>query len=291
MSAPRLSVVVPVHNEAQVLKELVERCAKSAESAFGGSFELIIVDDASDDRTPATLRELSNPRLRVLRLEHNAGQYRATRAGLRVAAGEWIAVLDGDLQDPPELIPELLAAARQGGPCVFAVKTGRAERVWFRLGQFCFHLVQSALGSAPAPRGSGSFCVMSRSVAENVAAVDLRHANLAAVAARVLKKMSARHSAVPYEKGSRYDGRSRVGAWGLVREALGSFFVSGALWRSLAVLSGFSLIAAAVLSPGGAGPLFFAFTGLGVLSGVSAALLGFWVRLRFSGVPAKGEEP
>jgi glycosyltransferase involved in cell wall biosynthesis len=285
MSAVRLSVVVPVYNESQVLKELVERCLKSAQAAAVES-ELVLVDDASDDDTPRVLQDLNDPRLRVLRLGQNAGQYRATRSGLQAASGDWIAVLDGDLQDPPELLPELFAAAEKGVDCVFAVKVGRGETGFLRFGQFGFHLIQSALGSASPPKGAGSFCLMRREVAGSVAAVDLKHANLAAVAARVLKKMSARHSTIPYKKGSRYDDRSRVGAWGLVREALGSFFVSGALCRFLAVLSGLSLIAAAVLSMGGAGPLFFVFTGLGVLSVASAVLVSVWTRLRFAGVPA-----
>jgi len=288
MNAVRLSVVVPVHNESGVLKELVERCSQAAGEVAGGSFELLVVDDASDDRTPGVLRELSNPRLRVLRLEQNSGQYRATRAGLKAATGEWVAVLDGDLQDPPELISRLFAAARDCD-CVFAVKSGRAETGFMRLGQSGFHLVQSLLGGAAPPRGAGSFCLMKREVAADVAAVDLKSANLAAVAARVLKKRSARSSAVEYKKSPRYDGRSRVGTGGLVREALGSFFVSGALWRAMAVLCGLCLMAAAVLAPGGAGPLFWVFAGLGLLAGVSAAVLGIWTWLRFGRAGGKGE--
>lgn len=288
MSAVRLSVVVPVHNESKVLGDLVERCMRSADSASGGSFELVVVDDASDDQTPRILRDLRDPRLRVVRLEHNAGQYRATRSGLRAAGGEWIAVLDGDLQDPPELIPDLLASARKGGDCVFAVKTGSGEQGWFRLGQACFHLIQSALGRAAPPRGAGSYCLMRREVARSVAAVDMRHVNLAAVAARVLKQTSARHTAVSYRKAERYDDRSRVGFWGLVMEALGSFLVSGALARLLAVFCGLCLLAAAASSVGGAGPLLFAFLVLGGLSGVSALIAGLWARLRFVGVSPGG---
>jgi len=286
MSAVRLSVVVPVYNEAGVVKELVERCLQAAE-AVDGSFELLVVDDASDDRTPGLLRELSSPHLRVVRLEHNSGQYRATCAGLKAAAGEWIAVLDGDLQDPPELIPELFKAARESD-CVFAVKTARTETGFARLGPFGFHLVQSLLGGVSPPRGAGSYCLMRCEIAASVAAVDLNNANLAAVAARVLKKMAARHSVVPYQKSGRYDEKSRVGTWGLVREALGSFFVSGALGRLLAVLSGLFLLVAAVLTAGGAGPLFFVFVGMGAGLGVSAALVAVWSRMCFSSVPTGG---
>lgn len=287
MNAVRLSVVVPVYNESGVLKELVERCLKSAEEAAGASFELLVVDDASDDRTPEVLRELSNPRLRVVRLEQNSGQYRATRAGLKAASGEWIVVLDGDLQDPPELIPKLFSAARDSD-CVFAVKTVRTETGILRLGHSGFHLVQSLLGGASPPRGAGSYCLMKHEIAAGVAVVDLKNANLAAVAARVLKRKSAGSSVVEYQKGRRYDEKSRVGTGGLVREALGSFFVSGALGRLLAVLSGLSLLVAAVLTAGGAGPLFFVFAGLGAGLAVSAVLVAVWSRTCFSNVPAGG---
>lgn len=282
MSAVRLSVVVPVYNEAGVLKELVERCSLAARDAVGASFELLVVDDASDDRTPEVLRELSNPRLRVVRLEQNSGQYGATRAGLKAAAGEWVVVLDGDLQDPPELIPKLFDAARESD-CVFAIKTARAETGFLRLGHSGFHLIQSLLGGASPPREAGSYCLMKREIAAGVAAVDLQNANLAAVAARVLKRTAARHSTVPYRKSSRYDEKSRVGTWGLVREALGSFFVSGALGRLLALLSGLSLLVAAVLTAGGAGPAFFVFVGLGSGLAVSALLVAVWSRSCFSG--------
>jgi dolichol-phosphate mannosyltransferase len=287
MSAVRLSVVVPVYNEAGVVKELVERCSLAARDAVGASFELLVVDDASDDKTPEVLRELSDPRLRVLRLEQNSGQYRATRAGLKAASGEWIAVLDGDLQDPPELIAELFAAARESD-CVFAVKSSRPETGFVRLGHSGFHLVQSLLGGASPPKGAGSYCLMKHDIAAGVAAVDLKNANLAAVAARVLRKKSAGSSVVEYQKGRRYDENSRVGTWGLVREALGSFFVSGALGRLLAVLSGLSLIVAAVLTAGGAGPLFFVFAGLGAGLALSAVLVAVWSRMCFSNVPAGG---
>jgi len=287
MNALRLSVVVPVYNESGVVKELVERCLRAADEATGGAFELLVVDDASDDRTPDLLRKMSGPRLRVLRLEQNVGQYRATRAGLKAVSGEWVAVLDGDLQDPPELLADLFKAAREC-ELVFAVKTARTETGFLRLGQAGFHLVQSLLGGAAPPRGAGSYCLMKRGVAESVAAVDLKNANLAAVAARVLKKKSAGSSVVEYQKSRRYDDHSRVGAWGLVREALGSFFVSGALGRLLAVLSGLSLLVAAVLTAGGAGPAFFVFAGLGAGLAVSAVLVAVWSRMCFSGVSAGG---
>jgi dolichol-phosphate mannosyltransferase len=288
MNAVRLSVVVPVYNESGAIRELVERCTQAARAAAGEAFELLIVDDASGDRTPELLRELSNPRLRVLRLEKNSGQYRATRAGLKAASGEWIVVLDGDLQDPPELIPELFKAAR-GSDCVFAVKTGRAEAGWMRLGQTCFYLIQSLIGSAAPPNGAGSYCLMNREIAARVAVVDMNSANIAAVAARVLKKLSARHSTVEYQKSSRYDDRSRVGTGGLVREALGSFLASGALARLMAVFAGLCLLAAAVLSVYGAGPLFWGFAGLGAASAAMALATGVYARVRFADAFRKGE--
>jgi glycosyltransferase involved in cell wall biosynthesis len=283
MSGVQLSVVVPVYNESKVVEELVARCMKSAQQAVAagtGSFELILVDDGSQDETPRKVRGLAaDPRLHCLRLDRNTGQYRATLSGLNAATGRWIVVLDGDMQDPPELIPELFTAAgadeRVG--CVFAVKQARKEAAWFRIGQFVFHFVQSTLGGVSPPRGAGSCCIMSREVARGVVSVSLRHANLAAVAARVLHRMSARHSTLLYEKGRRYDQISRVGCWGLVREALGSFLVSGALWRLAALISGMSLVAAAILASAG-------LAGCGVGFGALAVLGAIRMRRRLAGI-------
>ncbi|OGS11148.1 MAG: hypothetical protein A2234_02515 [Elusimicrobia bacterium RIFOXYA2_FULL_58_8] len=231
MKIELLSIIVPLYNEQEVLAELASRCLASGEAA-GCSVELLLVDDASGDNTPVILKGLaSDPRVRVLRLDVNHGQFGATREGLRQMRGDWAVVLDGDLQDPPEKIIDLVRRLDQvedGETVVFAVKTKRNEGIWFRTGNLVYRWALGLLG-ASLPAGAGSYCLMSRSMAQNMAAVGVRTANLAAV----LSALGARCVCVPYEKLGRYDGRSRVGWAGLILEAFASLVIVSPLGRRL----------------------------------------------------------
>jgi len=273
---PTLSIVAPVYNEARILNELVARCGQAGQRC-GVPFELVIVDDASTDDTPNLLADLArDPCVRNHRLPSNAGQFRATQAGLREARGEMIVVLDGDLQDPPEQIPRLveaLTSAASSVVAVLAVKSRRDDPAAFMVGQSIFHRLQSALSRVSLPRGAGSYCIMRRAVARRVATAELRRANLAAIVAVAASAMGGELGSVSYEKGPRYDRSARVGWRGLIAEALGSLAVTGALSRLLvlaAVALGVTGIAAgnAVTSP------------LVLAAGAGAAGLSIWVARR-----------
>lgn len=232
-SPPALSIVVPVRNEEAVLAELVRRCRDAAVHC-AGSFEIVLVDDASTDSTRAIIQELSTsvPELRPIHLETNAGQFGATKAGLSQARGRLVAVLDGDLQDPPEVLPELCAALERGRTDVaYAVKAGRDEGGAFRAVLAVYHRLGRMGGASAPPLGAGSYCVMHARWARRIAEVGARRANLAAVVAA----LGARGVTVPYHKHGRYHGRSRVGAAGLVREACESLILTGAAARILRV--------------------------------------------------------
>lgn len=253
MEAPALSIVAPVYNEARVLPELVARCLRAAEQR-DLSCELVIADDASTDETPALLAALGrDPRLRPCRLPANAGQFAATQAGIRAARGRWVVVLDGDLQDPPELIPRLvdaLAAAPDEVLAVLAVKSHRDDPWPFMLGQFLFHRLQHLLSRVALPLGAGTYCIMRRAVARRVGEAALTRANLSAVVAVAARALGGDLATVTYEKGPRYDGSGRVGWRGLVSEALESLAVTGALSRLLALTA--VVLAVAGLAAGGA---------------------------------------
>ena len=227
MNSPRLSVVVPLHNEAEILLELVARL-EAAVSAIDGGVEIVLVDDASTDATATLLAGLEG--IQVVSLSENVGQFRATCAGLAVATAEAVAVLDGDLQDPPETLPALLDALG-GGELAFAVKTRREDPLWFRVGRGVYRAL-ATLGQGVPPSGAGSYCVMERRLAQRVAESPWKAANLASVVVTIAEGTGP-WPQVEYAKSARYDGRSRVGFWGLVEEALGSLRVTRALQRIL----------------------------------------------------------
>lgn len=128
-----LSVVIPVYNEEPVIDQLARRLRPVLDSL--GPYEVIIVDDGSRDETPIALRSLVGvwPELQVISLVRNVGQQLALKAGLDAAVGDWVITMDADLQDPPELIPEMLQrAAFDGVDIVYTRRRDRSSDTFFK---------------------------------------------------------------------------------------------------------------------------------------------------------------
>jgi glycosyltransferase involved in cell wall biosynthesis len=226
----RLSVVIPVFNEAAVLPELVRRVREAVLECVGeGEGEVIIVDDASRDATRALAADLGDAVVRFLHLTNNRGQTGATMEGVGRARGAVVAVLDGDLQDPPEHLPALYAAlaARPDLDVAYAVKSDRHEAPAARAAFAAYHLLQRACGEFALPPGAGSYCAFRAPFGEALRALPTGRANLATL----LAARRPRFVAVPYVKAARPDGDSRVGMAGLLREAADSLATTRALGR------------------------------------------------------------
>ena len=158
-----LSAVVPLFNEDDALPELVRRLTATL-SALGVDYELVLVNDGSRDRTRTLLDAYArnDERIRPLHLSRNFGHQAAVTAGLEHARGECVAVLDGDLQDPPEVIPALVERWREGCDVVYAVRTKRKEGPLKRLGYFLFYRLLRATADLDIPLDAGDFCLMDR---------------------------------------------------------------------------------------------------------------------------------
>lgn len=282
-----LSVVVPVYNEEQSVVELVRRLGAATRST-GRSFELVFVNDASTDETAAILENAStgDQALRVVTLPLNQGQFRATREGLSEARGALVAVLDGDLQDPPELLPALVKTLEESPEVdvVFAVKSSRDDPGWMKLGQAVFHALQNRLARTPFPPGAGSYCLMRREYAKRVGELDVDEANLSAV----LAALGVRGASVFYDKQTRRHGTSRVGAVRLTREALASLALTGALERAVYLVTG-AIAAAAIgvsLLSGAGEHRGYALLAAGIGAALAAAGRWYGRRLRRRLLPA-----
>ncbi len=161
---PRLlSVVVPLFNEEALVAELCRRTL-AVLRGVGCPFELVVVDDGSRDRTRALLVQegQSAPELKVVCLSRNFGLQGAVAAGLSQAEGDAVVLMDGDLQDPPEVIPEMLGRWRAGADVVYASKRSRAERGLRRLAFGTFHAIFRRLGPKNMPLNAGNFSLMDR---------------------------------------------------------------------------------------------------------------------------------
>ncbi len=160
-----ISLVIPAYNEAEMIRPLYQRIFQAA-SAWGEDWELIIVDDGSADRTLHVCEEIAagDRRFKVVSLSRNFGHQAAVTAGLFYAAGDIVAVMDADLQDPPEELIRFLDKCREGYDVVYAVRTKRKEGPAKRLAYHLYYRLLKRLASIDIPLDSGDFCVMNRRV-------------------------------------------------------------------------------------------------------------------------------
>ncbi|MGY4517257.1 glycosyltransferase family 2 protein [Lysobacter sp. HA18] len=170
-----LSVVSPVYGCDTCLEELVTR-VRDAVARTGMQLELLLVNDGSPDHSWARIQELAAlyPEVRGLRLSRNFGQHYAIAAGIEHARGEWVAVMDCDLQDLPEELPELVSVARGGHDIVFARRLERQDGVLKRLGSFAFYRLLTYLTDVGQDHTTANFGVFSRRVINTVNAMPER---------------------------------------------------------------------------------------------------------------------
>jgi dolichol-phosphate mannosyltransferase len=163
---PVLSVVIPLLNEEDVLEQTY-RTLKQHLDALGESYEVVFVDDGSTDRSRLILAEksLADPTIRVVALSRNFGHEMATTAGLHHARGQAVIVMDADLQDPPELIPEFLRRWREGYQVVYGVRARREQETALKkLTSFLFYRLMRKIADVPIPADTGDFRLMDRRV-------------------------------------------------------------------------------------------------------------------------------
>ncbi|WP_298910529.1 glycosyltransferase family 2 protein [uncultured Aliiroseovarius sp.] len=175
---PKLSAVVPCYNEEEVFGELLKRLTAACAAVAGNDFEIVLVDDGSSDRTRALLRDAQqqDPRIVAVFLSRNHGHQLALTAGLSVARGERIFVLDADLQDPPELLGPMMSKMDEGYDVVYGKrKTRKGEGPFKQASARLFYRVMSGLVDFDIPLDTGDFRLISRRVADRLNEMPERH--------------------------------------------------------------------------------------------------------------------
>jgi polyisoprenyl-phosphate glycosyltransferase len=210
---PTLSIVVPVYNEAENVRVLYGRLRSMLDS-LGESSEIIFVNDGSTDGTVNQLVALrrEDSSLKMIDLSRNFGKEAAVTAGIDFAAGDAVVVIDADLQDPPELIPELVKKWREGFDSVCAVRTRRDGDPWLkRVTAHFFYRLIGKISKSPIPEDTGDFRLMSRRAVE--ALKYLREQN------RFMKGLFAwvgfPQAAVYYTRDPRFAGKTTWNYWKL----------------------------------------------------------------------------
>ncbi len=220
---PDLSVVVPLFNEEENIQELHRRLS-TVLGALGGSYELVLVDDGSRDSTPRLIDELArrDPHVTIIHLSRNFGHQPAVSAGIEHARGRAVMIMDGDLQDPPEVIPQFLARWREGYDVVYAVRRRRKEGIFKRFCYFAFYRLLSLIAELDIPLDSGDFCLMDRRVVEALKALPERKRFVRGLRTFV----GFRQTGLAYERAAREAGRPKYtlrALFGLAIDGLVSF--------------------------------------------------------------------
>ncbi|MFT5679541.1 MAG: glycosyltransferase involved in cell wall biosynthesis [Myxococcota bacterium] len=238
-----ISVVVPLFNEEANLPVLVARLTAALADE---SYELRLVDDGSSDTTAAILARLAveDARIKPVYLARNFGHQPAVTAGLDHAEGTAIIVMDGDMQDPPEVLPDLIAKWREGFEVVYAVRTLRKEGPLLRLAYFAFYRILDRVADTHIPLDSGDFCLMDRMVVDALASLPERQRFVRGLRSWV----GFRQTGVTYERAARQAGDSKYSIGGLTRLAVeGLVSFSGQPLRAATVLGGVAAVLSLVL--------------------------------------------
>jgi dolichol-phosphate mannosyltransferase len=268
-----ISVVIPVYNEEELISELHRQVA-DAVGPLGRAWEVVYVNDGSRDRSLELLLEAqkADPHVVIVDLSRNWGHQPALSAGLSVARGEAVVLMDGDLQDPPAVITALVAAWEQGAEVVVAERRSRSER-GLRAWLFpAFYRVLGFLSDYPIPLNAGIFGLLDRRAVDAINRLTESNRYLPGLRAWV----GFRTEVVHYDRAERAAGEPKQGIWRLVRYAFDAIFsfsykplrltlVAGMLTASFALFYGIVLIAVRLLGLG----LF----GLPVVNGYTSTIV------------------
>ena len=253
MPRPTLTVVIPIFNEEEVIPELARRLREVIQiwNAQIDSWEVVFVNDGSKDKSLEQLKALaaSEPRFKVISFARNFGHQMAITAGLDRAEGEAVVIMDADLQDPPEVVSEMIARWREGFDVVYGVRTKRVGETLFKRASAAifYRLLRAMLGGISIPADAGDFRLIGRPVVLAMRALRERHRFVRGMVAWV----GFRQTAVYYARPARFAGETKYPIKKMVRFALDG-------------IASFSVV-----------PLRFA-TWLGVLAGTVAGLTAAW---------------
>lgn len=214
MTNPEVSVVVPLYNEAEVFNELIKRLNSTIQSFPSLSIEVILVDDGSKDGTTEMIESVVKEQSGYVGiiLSRNFGHQIALSAGLaEVQATKYIMVIDGDLQDPPEMLKEFIEKSKEGYDVVFGVRKKRKASPLKKLAYWSYYRMIRGVSSIDVPLDSGDFCLMSRDV--------VHHLNQMPEKDRYIRGMRTwvgyKQVGLEYERPERFAGETKY-SWSLL---------------------------------------------------------------------------
>ena len=239
----RISVVLPVFNEESNIEELYNRLAPVLQNV--GPYEIVFVDDGSSDSSPEIILKLrqDDPSVKLLRFSRNFGHQAAISAGLEYSKGEAVVLMDSDLQDPPEILPDILEIWRSGVDVVYAVRKKRKENLVKRIAYFSFYRILQIVANIDIPLDSGDFCLLDRRVVEHLKAMPERNRFIRGLRSWVGFKQEPFY----YSRDARYSGKAKYTFGKLLGLALNGIVSFSSLPLRLATYFGFLTFLGGVL--------------------------------------------
>lgn len=219
--APLYSIVIPVYNEATLISELHARVSRAVQQ-LGASYEIVYVNDGSRDDSFSRLRSLclADSRVKAVNLSRNFGQQAAISAGLWYARGERVVVMDGDLQDPPELIHAMVAKYEEGFDVVYGVRMRRKETWWKRAAYHTFYRLMRRVARIEVPLDAGDFSLLSRRVVDLINQMPETNRFVRGLRSWV----GLRQAGLPYERDARFAGEAKYTLGQLLQLSLDGLF-------------------------------------------------------------------
>lgn len=251
-----ISVVIPIYNEEEIFHLLHERVSRALAST-GEDYEIVYVNDGSRDRSLAIMRDFQkrDPHIVIVDLSRNWGHMGAINAGLRTAKGDAVMLMDGDLQDPPEVLPEMVKKWREGAQVVTAVRRSRQEsRVILRYLFAIWHKLFDKISDFKIPQNSGVFGLCDRQAMDAINALTERNRYFPGLRAWV----GYRNEVVEYDRADRAGGEGKLSFMSRIKYATDALYtfsykplrvatLMGALTMFIALLLG----GMAILGAGG----------------------------------------
>ena len=242
---PLVSVIIPCMNEEPVIGETYSRLT-TVLAPHEFAFELIFVDDGSKDRTPEILRELqrNDSRVRVVRLSRNFGHQAAITAGLEHAGGDAAAVIDADLQDPPEVLLEFVVKWLEGYDVVYGVRSEREGETAFKLWTAkAFYRLIGKLSETEIPMDTGDFRLMDRRVVEAFLSMPERDRFVRGM----VSWLGFSQTSVAYRRAGRFAGKTKYPLYKMIRFATDGIVSFSVVPLRLAIWMGFLTSGLAIL--------------------------------------------
>jgi len=242
-----VSLIIPCYNEEKVLQETYRRICGVLGRTSGFEYEFVFVDDGSVDGTPAILRDLANndPRVNVIRFSRNFGHQPGVSAGLNHCRGDLAVIIDADLQDPPEVIPDMIQQLLStGSNTVYGVRQKRKGETWFKLlTAKIFYLLLNRLSEVPIPVDTGDFRLLDRKMINAFNALPENNKYIRGL----ISWMGFKQTPFYYERDARHAGATKYTLKKMLRFASTGLFYFSKKPLRVATTFGFVSVALALL--------------------------------------------